>query len=170
MIKIILFFIFCISLLQFFASSSQQNEICVNGSNSHIKIAFMGDSLVSQAYFDLNLVDQMMNELKNLNSNIIYNISFQCFASGGSAIANIKQNQLLSVVKYQPNGTILFWDTDVSGVDETTMTQDEVSSLRSTFQANVREVTQTILNETNSLMVLSGPGVLGDDQVIKSAE
>ena len=137
--------------------------------NTNIKIALMGDSLVSQAYFNFNLNDQIMDELRKINSRVSYNISFQCFASGGSAIVNIKNGQLWPTIYYKPNGTILFWDTDCSGVDENIMTAAEVDQLRSNFQANVQIVTQMILNHTGSLMALSGPGVLGDDQIIKMA-
>ena len=147
---------------------SSSEKVCIE--DTHIKIALMGDSLMNQAYFNFNLVDQIINELKNINSRPSYNISFQCFASGGSAIINIRDNQLWPTIRYQPNGTILFWDTDCSGVDETKMTPEEVDSLRSAFRTNVEVVTQTVMNHTGSVMALAGPGVLGDDQVVKMAK
>lgn len=165
----LVFFILMLVCAEYACSiENSVSNTCID-STQQIKVALMGDSLMSQAYFDFNLADQIMSELRSRNNMISYNISFRCFAIGGSAIVDIRRGQLWPVIEYQPNCTILFWDTDVSGVDEPSMKPEESDSLRATFRTNVEVVTETILNHTHSLMALAGPGVLGDDQVIKMA-
>lgn len=137
---------------------------------SLIKIALMGDSLMNQACNYLKLADKINEELIKINDNIPFNIVYSSFADGGCAIADVREKQMWPVVNYQPNGTILLWDTDVSGVDETVMSTEEVDTLREQFKTDVRVVTSTILNHTSSRMALAGPGILGEDRVLKSAE
>lgn len=65
------------------------------------------------------------------------------------------------ISRYDPDGVILFWDSDVSNYDESTMTDEDVKELRYNYTLNLISVTQEILS-SGSLLAISGPEVLGE--------
>ena len=62
---------------------------------------------------------------------------------------------------YTPDAVILFWDSDCSDVDESTMSEGQVTELRANYTANLVDVVTQILG-SGSLLAISGPEVLGE--------
>lgn len=72
----------------------------------------MGDSLMRRPAAGLELIDKIRAYLVAINPHYDYfNITYNLTAQDGSKIFDIRNNQLESVLNYQPDAFILFWDT-----------------------------------------------------------
>lgn len=152
--------LFVLNILSVYAS-----PVC---SGQPIKIALMGDSLMRRSFAYYDLANLILQELRDIRSDLVYNIEYNCFAIDGSKIAQIIQNQLWPAIEYQPNATIIFWDTDISDTDEFYASAAQVAQIRDDFEVAVGTAVSTILNHTNSTnLALSIPGILGEDQIFK---
>ena len=59
------------------------------------------------------------------------------------------------------DAVVLFWDSDVSDVDENSMTDGEIVQLRANYTAALQEVTQSVLC-SGAYFILAGPEILGE--------
>lgn len=144
---------------------SQSKTSCYVGKKE--KVSLLGDSLMRRAVDFLDLTGEILKVLRDKNNSLDYDIDFNSSAADSSRIADIRNKQLWPAVDYQPDATIIFWDTDVSDVSEWGMDPQAAEDLRNTFRTNVDYVVGTLLNYTNTRLALTGPGVLGEDRIIK---
>jgi len=79
----------------------------------------------------------------------------------GNRIHDILERTPDVLKNYEPVAVILFWDSDCSDVDESTMRKEEVAELRANYTMNLIAVVTQILG-TGSLLAISGPEVLGE--------
>lgn len=136
-----------------------------------IKIALLGDSLTRRSFVYFDLANLILQKLQNIQSRLNYNIEYNCLAIDGSKIIDVEVTQLWPAIDWKPNATIIFWDTDISDVDEYDMPSEDVTNIRNQFQVTVNTVVNTILNHTNNTnLALSIPGILGEDQVFKPSK
>ena len=122
--------------------------------NSLIKVAFIGDSLINRPYLKYNLTDKIQALLPDLK------LSISNYASDGSVIKNIK-NSLNQMLISKPDAVLLFWDSDCSDVDESSMSYPEVMELRANYTRNLEEVIEHVLT-AKVFLAIAGPGVLGE--------
>ena len=73
-----------------------------------------------------------------------YNVSIKNFADNGAEIKDILE-ALPNALAYNPDGVILFWDSDVSNVDERFMPPDKVAETRRNFTINLNTVVNDVL-------------------------
>ena len=89
-------------------------------------------------------------------------------ASSGSKIFDMR-SKLGDILDLEavPHAVILYWDSDVSDVDESKMTADEVDDLRTQYRDNLSfTLSQLVLNI--SYVAVAGPGILGNVYSMKS--
>eukprot|EP01041_Mallomonas_annulata_P008160 gene8160-16776_t len=137
-------------------------------------VVLLGDSLINNPciYYDL------MGKMRNRSS---YSFGFTNCGIGGDTISDIRSRlpKLITNIRYTTNVNrvvssvrenklsrvmvILFWDSDISDIDESDMSEEEISVLRYKYNGIVRDVIQQVLN-AGAYMAISGPEVLGDTQ------
>lgn len=132
-----------------------------------LKVALLGDSLMRHLFDYLDFTGQMLVELNKLNSSISYDLIYNSTAADSNMIQDIRDNQLFPAINWQPDATFIYWDTDVSDISEWGMSTQDAENLRNTFRSNVDYVVISLLNYTNTKLALTGPGILGEDRVVK---
>ena len=79
----------------------------------------------------------------------------------GDRIADIRERLEDDVLALRPDVVILYWDSDVSDVDEADKTPDEVRQLRELYERDVVTVLQR-LAAAGAHVVMSGPTLIGE--------
>ena len=140
-----------------------------HGGNRHkhkqnVTIVLLGDSLIYKPSTNYHLLDKIQQILSNETANSSkMSVRLVNKGSNGQTIADIRKRTSDVLLRYRPNGIIMFWDSDVSNYDESEMTEDEILLKRSNYYANLMFVAKQILN-SGSLLAISGPAVMGEGQ------
>lgn len=79
----------------------------------------------------------------------------------GNRIADIRERLERDVLALHPGAVVLYWDSDVSDVDESGMTPDEVRTLRAAYERDLRAVASRLLI-SGAYVVMSGPTLIGE--------
>lgn len=127
-------------------------------SNETFSIVLFGDSLVNKPFLEFDLGGKIQALLPQ------HNLQIKNCGFNGATIFELRNNvgYMTDCVLSQTNtAVILFWDSDCSNVDESTMTNIEVQELRKYYIGNVSLVIETI-QDTGALLALAGPGLLGE--------
>ena len=66
--------------------------------------------------------------------------------------------------QYKPWATILFWDSDCSNIDESTMTPAQVAELRANYSLHVYQTIELVV-DAGSLLAVAGPELLGEGPI-----
>jgi len=123
------------------------------------RIVFVGDSLVHRSASDYGMLDSVRDRLA---ARFPFR-SFEVLDAGvnGDRIADIRQRLEEDVVALHPDAVVLYWDSDVSDVDESDMTPDEVRRLRAAYERDVSAVLER-LAAAGAYVVMSGPTLIGE--------
>ena len=135
--------------LTIFQPSDDQN-------GTRFRVALFGDSLISRPALNLDLNGKIKSFLPQ------FEVEMTNVASSGSKIFDMRSRlgEIIDV-EFVPDAVILYWDSDVSDVDESKMTLDEVDDLRMQYRDNLSfTLSQLVLNIT--YVAVAGPGILGD--------
>lgn len=148
----IVFLIISMIGINYYKSSSI--KISNNSKNSNISIVLLGDSLINVPFRRWKLqnkIDEQLDREVNL-----YN-----YGINGNRIISILDRVDNVLNESSPQYVILFWDTDCSDTDESTMDAEQIMELRDNYRKNLIEVCTRIKN-TGSLLAISSPGLLGE--------
>lgn len=123
------------------------------------RIVFVGDSLVHRAQEDHGLLAQVRAELERRHPAL----AFEVIDAGvnGNRIADIQRRLQRDVLSLLPAAVVLYWDSDVSDVDESGMKPPEVGALRATYERALDDVLQR-LTVSGAHVIVSGPTLLGE--------
>ena len=82
-------------------------------------------------------------------------------------IAMIRPRVSPALQQYNPHAVILYWDSDISNIDESSMSNAAIASLRKNYTDNVFYVINEVLtfktlSGVTPVMALAGPGLLGE--------
>eukprot|EP01041_Mallomonas_annulata_P002077 gene2077-4056_t len=139
-------------------------------------VVLFGDSMMSYPCHDYDLIGQIKSNLSNLD------IGYTNCGEGGNTISHLK-NRLEYMLQNIPPIThanlsisshvsgltnrnssvmvILYWDSDCSDMDETTMNEIERQYLRQGYLGHLNYVVYSILH-AGAYMAMAGPALLRD--------
>ena len=141
-----------------------QSLVFAQGTLPILDIALFGDSLVSRPVSENNLIGKLISRLSDYTS--YFNLNFTSYAIEASMIYNIRNILDNTILPHDPDAYILYWDTDVSDVDEVGMSKTDVAVLRANYVINLQYVIQTI-NATGAFLAVGGPELLGESVFFK---
>jgi len=118
-------------------------------------IVLLGDSLIYKPCTQHNLIGLLTAGLPNGS----YTFSNQ--GRNGCTVSCILDYVTPVLQQYKPAGVILYWDSDVSNINESTMSNEAITELRANYSDDVFRLCREILS-TGALLALAGPGVLGE--------
>lgn len=138
-------------------------QLLITG-NSSKTIVLLGDSLVNRPYIYHDMKNKIMKFLISrfitINDN---DISILNYGIDGNKIFEIFRRTENMLVEANPDAVILYWDSDISDIDESILSNDEISALRSFFYQNVTMTCEMILKfKANISLAVAGPSVLGE--------
>ena len=118
----------------------------------------LGDSLINVPWGNYNLRDKIESQLDRPVN--LYN-----YGVNGDTIGRILDRTDGMLATVRPQAVILFWDSDVSDINERILHPDQITALRENYKSALRTVCSKIL-ATGSLLVIVGPELLGEGPVI----
>jgi lysophospholipase L1-like esterase len=123
------------------------------------RIVFVGDSLVHRASSDYGMLDTIRDGLTTL---FPYG-SFEIVDAGnnGDRITDILKRLDVDVLALRPDAVVLYWDSDVSDVDESRITPEERKRVRAAYERDVSTVLQRLVS-SGAHVVMSGPTLIGE--------
>jgi lysophospholipase L1-like esterase len=130
-----------------------------SGGAPDARIVFVGDSLVHRSARDHGLLDRIREDLVRSHPSR----TFEVVEAGvnGDRIADIRARLERDVLDQRPHAVVLYWDSDVSDVDERKMTRDEVGKVRAAYEADLRVVIHRLV-ASGAHVVMSGPTLIGE--------
>lgn len=130
----------------------QPNDL---GNGTQFKVALFGDSLISRPFLNLDLEGKIKSYLPQLQ------LEITSVASNGCKIADMR-GRLGDLIDtdIKPDAVILYWDSDVSDVDESKMTSDLVDELRLKYTEDLSFILGELVTNITYVAV-AGPGILG---------
>jgi lysophospholipase L1-like esterase len=123
------------------------------------RIVFVGDSLVHRSAKDHGMLDVILAELTKRHP--AFNYSLIDAGVNGDRIADIEERLDRDVLALRPNAVVLFWDSDVSDVDERRLKPPGVQQLRAAYEQSLRDVVNR-LAASGPFVVVSGPTLIGE--------
>jgi len=123
------------------------------------RIVFVGDSLVHRSAADHGLLDAIRDELAAGFPARAFDLVDA--GSNGDRIAEIRERLDEDVLALHPDAVVLYWDSDVSDVDEAGMPPGEVRRVRAAYEDSVREVLQRLVS-SGAHVIVSGPTLIGE--------
>lgn len=125
---------------------------------TQFKVALFGDSLISRPFLNLDLEGKIKSYLPQLH------LEITSIASNGCKIADMR-GKLGDLVDtdIKPDAVILYWDSDVSDVDESKLSSDSVDELRLKYTEDLSFILHELVSNI-SYVAVAGPGILGKTQ------
>jgi dipeptidyl aminopeptidase/acylaminoacyl peptidase len=124
-----------------------------------IRIVFVGDSLLHRSGEDYRLFDLIREELARRHPYVA--IEVVDAAVNGNRIADVRERLRRDVLDLHPAAVVLYWDSDVSDVDEGSMRPDEVRAVRAAYEGDTTMVAKALV-ESGAYVVMSGPTLIGE--------
>lgn len=126
---------------------------------SVVRVVFVGDSLVHRSAEDHGMLDAVAKELARRHPAL----QFELVDAGvnGDTIADIQARLAEDVIALKPAAVVLYWDSDVSDVDESRLSEAAVSARRSDYQRTLADVLQRLV-ATGAHVIVSGPTLIGE--------
>ena len=121
-------------------------------------IVLLGDSLINRPYKQHGLGGKIQALVSNVHLNLIN------AGNDGQVIKQIYERTQSVLDEHKPDAVILFWDSDCSNYDESTMSKEAVQELRGNFSQNLFMTIKTILTSGAKLAV-AGPEILGEGPI-----
>ena len=122
-------------------------------------MVFVGDSLVHRSAEDHGLLDRVRTELVRRHPGRAFELVDR--GVNGNRIADIRDRLDQDVLDLHPHAVVLYWDSDVSDVDESSMAPGEVRTLREAYESDLREVLRRLV-ASGAHVVVSGPTLIGE--------
>ena len=90
-------------------------------------------------------------------------IQFEVVDAGvnGNTIADIQARLGDDVIALKPSAVVLYWDSDVSDVDESRLPPPEAAIRRAAYQRALHDVVKRLI-DTGAHVVMSGPTLIGE--------
>jgi lysophospholipase L1-like esterase len=123
------------------------------------RIVFVGDSFVHRSLKGHGVLDALRDELGRLHP--AYSLSVIDAGVNGNRIGDILERLDRDVLEERPDAVVLYWDSDVSDVDERGMTPAEVRELRASYERDLRQVLSRLL-ASGAFVIMSGPTLIGE--------
>jgi hypothetical protein len=124
-----------------------------------LNVVLLGDSLINRPSEMFNLTQQLVNLTEPPPGTVL---NFINSGDNGQEIKDIYARTAAVLAQYAPVwAVILFWDSDCSNIDESTLTPQQVAQLRANYSANLLATERLILAATPRLAV-AGPELLGE--------
>ncbi|MCX6550006.1 MAG: GDSL-type esterase/lipase family protein [Acidobacteria bacterium] len=126
---------------------------------SAIRIVFVGDSLVHRSAADHAMLDAVRAGLTERHPSL----TFELIDAGvnGNGIADIQARLDEDVLALHPAAVVLYWDSDVSDVDESHMSEAQVATLRAAYKRRLHAVLTTLV-ASGAHVIVSGPTLIGE--------
>jgi len=134
---------------------------CVAANNAAMwNITLFGDSLINLPSSNFNLLELIQTQLV-FGQATVYNSGIN-----GNRIANMLARVDDMLTSTSPSAVILFWDSDCSDVDESTMSSEQVAELRANYTQNLIATCERIFAyPTVTHLAIAGPEVLGEGPI-----
>ena len=146
-------FVIIISVQIIQVVNTQENSLDME--LTRFNVALIGDSLWHKPCGSFDLIGKLNALLPD------YNIIFHDYGSNGAKIQDIYSKLVTDVIHTKPDAYLLFWDSDVSDINEQEMTEDQITQIRMDYTNTLNKLVETIL-ETNSYLAIGGPEILGE--------
>lgn len=128
-------------------------------SSQTVRIVFVGDSLIRHPAREYGMLDRIRDDLAALHPDRGFEVVDA--SVNGDRIADIYARLERDVVSRHPDAVVLYWDSDVSDVDEDRKTPGEVKQLRAAYEGALLAVASRLL-VSGAHVVMSGPTVIGE--------
>jgi hypothetical protein len=126
-----------------------------------IKITVLGDSLVHRPFTEYKFFDVIKGYITTDQRLTMYDEG-----QNGNKISDIS-SRLDTALAHNSQGLILQWDSDVSDIDESAMSDTEITILRQNYENNLKSVIERIQANQTDVVALSGPGLLGEPGILQ---
>lgn len=123
------------------------------------RIVFVGDSLVHRSASDYGMLEAIRGDLAVHHPSLPVDVVDA--GVNGDRIADIRRRLDADVLGLHPDAVVLYWDSDVSDVDEVRMKPDEVRTLRAAYEADLQTVLER-LAASGAHVIMSGPTLIGE--------
>jgi lysophospholipase L1-like esterase len=123
------------------------------------RIVFVGDSLIHRAEADYSMIAVVRDELAQRHPSL--NLEIVDASVSGDRIADIRDRLDRDVLSLHPAAVLLYFDSDVSDVDDLRMSQVERSVHRAAYERDLRSVLSRSI-AAGARMFLSGPTLIGE--------
>jgi lysophospholipase L1-like esterase len=119
----------------------------------------VGDSLVSRSAEEHGLLERVRGQI----AHAFPTRTFEVVNAGvsGDRIVDIRNRLQRDVVALHPDVVVLYWDSDVSDVDERKLSSEEVSRLRRAYERDLGQVLGGLL-AAGAQVLVAGPTVIGE--------
>lgn len=125
------------------------------------RIVFFGDSLVHRSDGEHGLLERVRRGLEGRE----HGRRFELVEAGhnGDRIADLRKRLNDDVLARRPNAVVLYWDSDVSDVDETKLSPDQLAAVRAAYEGNLADVLQALAG-AGAHVIVTGPTLIGEKQ------
>jgi hypothetical protein len=135
--------------------NSTQYQLTDDNNGTRFQVTLFGDSLINRPFLNLDLDGKIKSYLPQ------FELDVTNIASSGCKISDMR-NKLADVIDTEPklDAVILYWDSDVSDVDESKMTLSEIDDLRFKYRTDLSYILSELARNITYVAV-AGPGILG---------
>ena len=140
---------------------------CAHPAVSHVaggtsptdRIVFFGDSLVHRSNGDHGLLDLVRRGLERRERSR----RFALVEAGknGDRIADLKKRLRKDVLDLRPSAVVLYWDSDVSDVDEAGIGPVQLAAMHDAYERDLAEVLEA-LERVGAYVIVTGPTLIGE--------
>ena len=140
--------------------NSTQYQLRDDQNVTSFQVFLFGDSLINKPFMNLDLEGKMKTYLPQ------FSLDITNVASNGCKISNMR-DRLEHIIEAdpKPDAVLLYWDSDVSDVDESRMSSDEVNDLRSKYRSDLSYLLSELTSNI-TYVALAGPGILGIEEIL----
>jgi lysophospholipase L1-like esterase len=131
----------------------------VTGHGPRVRIVFVGDSLVHRSAGDHGMLAAIQAGLAGRHPDL--SIEVIDASVNGSRIADVRDRLDEDALSLRPSAIVLYFDSDVSDVDERPMSKAERQATRAAYERTLRDVLSRS-RASGARVFLSGPTVLGE--------
>jgi lysophospholipase L1-like esterase len=124
-----------------------------------VRIVFVGDSLVHRAQVQHAFLTRVRQRLERSMPGRTFDVVDA--GVNGNRIADIRDRLQSDVLDRHPSAVVLYWDSDVSDVDEAAMSAAEVQATRAAYTRALDEVLGRLAS-SQAHVIVSGPTLLGE--------
>ena len=134
--------------------STRNISVTEYSNETNFQVTLFGDSLLNRPFLNLDLDGKIKSYLPQ------FTLDITNVASSGCKISDMR-GKLEEVLEDKPDAIILYWDSDVSDVDESKMTEEEVVDLRSKYKEDLSFILSQLVSNI-TFVAVAGPGILGN--------
>ena len=131
----------------------------LNALGSDLIVVLLGDSLINRPWNEHNLSSKIMSLLNTTD-----NVTLINSGQNGEEIESILDRTPRMLAEFKPWAVILFWDSDCSNIDESTMSPSQVAQLRANYSFHVQATCQLIV-DSGAKLAVAGPELLGEGPI-----